>query len=133
VPLAGWTPSSRTSQNPTASSRGKRNGSSLASHHLRGCSGKIRLHICSVSMRAYKVALRSSHSPLTSNIYFPAIPTLVNVFHKPTALINLTVYDSLLHLSSWYAHKRGCTGHHVHSNASNRYVQRSCNPVLHDS
>jgi hypothetical protein len=47
----------------------------------------------------------------------------VNVFHKPTELINLTVCDLLLHLSSLYAQKRGLTGHHVHSNASNRYAQ----------
>ena len=31
------------------------------------------------------------YSPLTSGIYFPAIPTLVHVFHKSTELINLTV------------------------------------------
>ena len=31
------------------------------------------------------------YSPLTANIYFPAIPTLVNAFHKTTELINLTV------------------------------------------
>ncbi|KAF7793391.1 hypothetical protein EIP86_004503 [Pleurotus ostreatoroseus] len=30
-------------------------------------------------------------SPLTANIYFPAIPTLANAFHKPVELINLTV------------------------------------------
>nr|ANC28058.1 major facilitator superfamily [Polyporus umbellatus] len=30
-------------------------------------------------------------SPLTANIYFPAIPTIANVFHKSTELINLTV------------------------------------------
>ncbi|PPQ63778.1 hypothetical protein CVT24_004320 [Panaeolus cyanescens] len=30
-------------------------------------------------------------SPLTANIYFPAIPTLSQAFHKPTELINLTV------------------------------------------
>ncbi|KAF8898987.1 MFS general substrate transporter [Infundibulicybe gibba] len=30
-------------------------------------------------------------SPLTANIYFPAIPTLAAVFHKSTELINLTV------------------------------------------
>lgn len=30
-------------------------------------------------------------SPLTTNIYFPAIPTLSVVFHKSTELINLTV------------------------------------------
>lgn len=30
-------------------------------------------------------------SPLSSNIYFPAIPTLMKVFHKSTELINLTV------------------------------------------
>lgn len=32
-----------------------------------------------------------SISPLTANIYFPAIPTLARVFHKSTELINLTV------------------------------------------
>ncbi|KAJ7090856.1 MFS general substrate transporter [Mycena belliarum] len=30
-------------------------------------------------------------SPLSSNIYFPAIPTLASVFHKSVELINLTV------------------------------------------
>ncbi|KAF7357983.1 MFS domain-containing protein [Mycena venus] len=30
-------------------------------------------------------------SPLSSNIYFPVIPTLSEVFHKPIELINLTV------------------------------------------
>ncbi|KAJ8519675.1 hypothetical protein ONZ45_g3423 [Pleurotus djamor] len=30
-------------------------------------------------------------SPLTANIYFPAIPVIVNAFHKSTELINLTV------------------------------------------
>lgn len=33
-------------------------------------------------------------SPLTANIYFPAIPTLSNVFDKSTELINLTVNDN---------------------------------------
>ncbi|KAH7930390.1 MFS general substrate transporter [Leucogyrophana mollusca] len=30
-------------------------------------------------------------SPLTANIYFPAIPTIANAFHKSVELINLTV------------------------------------------
>lgn len=30
-------------------------------------------------------------SPLPANIYFPAIPTLVKVFHKSTELLNVTV------------------------------------------
>lgn len=30
-------------------------------------------------------------SPLTANIYFPAIPTLADAFHKSVELINLTV------------------------------------------
>lgn len=30
-------------------------------------------------------------SPLPANIYFPAIPTLVNIFHKSTELLNVTV------------------------------------------
>ncbi|KAJ7597604.1 major facilitator superfamily domain-containing protein [Mycena floridula] len=30
-------------------------------------------------------------SPLTANVYFPAIPTLVTEFHKSTELINLTI------------------------------------------
>jgi hypothetical protein len=33
----------------------------------------------------------SNPSPLTTNIYFPALPTLAAVFHKSTELINLTV------------------------------------------
>jgi hypothetical protein len=30
-------------------------------------------------------------SPLTANIYFPAIPTIASAFHKSTELINITV------------------------------------------
>ena len=33
----------------------------------------------------------NGNSPLTANIYFPVIPTLVVDFHKSTELINLTV------------------------------------------
>lgn len=40
-------------------------------------------------------------SPLTSTIYFPAIPTLVVAFHKSTELINLSVRPVLSnHLSN---------------------------------
>ena len=38
-----------------------------------------------------KTELQQRISPLTANIYFPAIPTLVDDFHKSTELINLTV------------------------------------------
>jgi len=37
------------------------------------------------------VALAGLFSPLTSNIYFPAIPTIAKAFNKSTELINLTV------------------------------------------
>jgi len=37
------------------------------------------------------VSVASFFSPLTANIYFPAIPTIANAFHKSTELINLTV------------------------------------------
>ncbi|TFK77325.1 MFS general substrate transporter [Pluteus cervinus] len=37
------------------------------------------------------IAFAGLFSPLTANIYFPAIPTLVQEFHKSTELINLTV------------------------------------------
>lgn len=34
---------------------------------------------------------RPSSSPLTANIYFPAIPTIANAFHESIEKINLTV------------------------------------------
>jgi hypothetical protein len=37
------------------------------------------------------IILRARYSPLTANIYLPAIPTLVNAFHKSIEDINLTV------------------------------------------
>ncbi|KAI9726106.1 MAG: hypothetical protein M1834_009422 [Cirrosporium novae-zelandiae] len=37
------------------------------------------------------VAVTGLFSPLPANIYFPAIPTLANIFHKSTELMNLTV------------------------------------------
>ncbi|KAI0785014.1 major facilitator superfamily domain-containing protein [Abortiporus biennis] len=40
-----------------------------------------------VSMAAFG----ATFSPLTSNIYFPAIPAMADAFHKSTELINLTV------------------------------------------
>ncbi|KAH7930389.1 MFS general substrate transporter [Leucogyrophana mollusca] len=36
-------------------------------------------------------SLAGLFSPLTANIYFPAIPTIANAFHKSVELINLTV------------------------------------------
>lgn len=33
----------------------------------------------------------NDHSPLTTNIYFPAIPTIAAAFNKSVELINLTV------------------------------------------
>ncbi|OBZ68525.1 Quinidine resistance protein 1 [Grifola frondosa] len=36
-------------------------------------------------------AFAALFSPLTANIYFPAIPTIATAFHKSTELINLTV------------------------------------------
>ncbi|KAF5313949.1 hypothetical protein D9758_018685 [Tetrapyrgos nigripes] len=37
------------------------------------------------------IAASGLFSPLTANVYFPAIPTIANAFHKSTELINLTV------------------------------------------
>ncbi|KAE9393308.1 MFS general substrate transporter [Gymnopus androsaceus JB14] len=37
------------------------------------------------------IAISGLFSPLTSNVYFPAIPTIASAFHKSTELINLTV------------------------------------------
>lgn len=39
----------------------------------------------------YKELPNYRSSPLTANIYFPAIPTLVLAFDKTTELLNLTV------------------------------------------
>jgi MFS family permease len=47
----------------------------------------------------YGVRTSSTHySPLTSNIYLPAIPTIARAFHKQIELINLTVivFSSIL-------------------------------------
>jgi hypothetical protein len=41
--------------------------------------------------RVVHLAYQCHHSPLTANIYFPAIPTIAQAFHKSTELINLTV------------------------------------------
>ena len=32
-----------------------------------------------------------THSPLTTNVYFPVIPTIADAFHQPIENINLTV------------------------------------------
>ncbi|KAF8633014.1 hypothetical protein AX15_001609 [Amanita polypyramis BW_CC] len=37
------------------------------------------------------ISLAGLFSPLTANIYFPAIPAIATAFHKPTELINLTI------------------------------------------
>ncbi|KAJ3973651.1 major facilitator superfamily domain-containing protein [Lentinula raphanica] len=37
------------------------------------------------------IAMSGLFSPLTTNVYFPAIPTIADAFHKSTELINLTV------------------------------------------
>ncbi|KIK68315.1 hypothetical protein GYMLUDRAFT_153793 [Collybiopsis luxurians FD-317 M1] len=37
------------------------------------------------------IAISGLFSPLTTNVYFPAIPTIADAFHKSTELINLTV------------------------------------------
>jgi hypothetical protein len=41
--------------------------------------------------RKYKTDSEGKTSPLPANIYFPAIPTLAQVFGKSTELINVTV------------------------------------------
>jgi hypothetical protein len=43
------------------------------------------------SLSKFIQTIHSNFSPLTANIYFPAIPTLAIAFNKPTELINLTV------------------------------------------
>jgi hypothetical protein len=46
----------------------------------------------SLSMLSYLHIPESSFSsPLTANIYFPAIPAMAVAFHKSTELINVTV------------------------------------------
>ncbi|KAF8829999.1 hypothetical protein HHX47_DHR2000014 [Lentinula edodes] len=37
------------------------------------------------------IAISGLFSPLTANVYFPAIPAIAGAFHKSTELINLTV------------------------------------------
>ncbi|KAJ4490543.1 major facilitator superfamily domain-containing protein [Lentinula aciculospora] len=37
------------------------------------------------------IAISGLFSPLTANVYFPAIPSIADAFHKSTELINLTV------------------------------------------
>lgn len=59
-------------------------------------------------------------SPLTANIYFPAIPAISKAFHKSTELINLTVHN-FLHQhdgNSW----RKTIGHDVHDFTRRRSV-----------
>jgi MFS family permease len=57
-------------------------------------SGVIREFLqvaCHVSLLVMIVLNHNLDSPLTANIYFPAIPTLSRAFGKSTELINLTV------------------------------------------
>ena len=72
--------------NPTASTQLLRSGSSSHSPGLLLCSGASFFG----SSRLY-VYSPGACSPLTANIYFPAIPTISAAFHKSTELINLTV------------------------------------------
>ena len=84
-----------------------------------------------------------SFSPLTANIYFPAIPTISSAFHKSTELINLTVtvymvvqgicaFSKLSIQMYMYILIRGCSAHvlgyPVRPLGQTAYVHR-----LHDS
>ena len=72
---------------PTVSLPTERSGSLSASHPMRRFSGESRAILVYLSRRSPKL----TNSPLTANIYFPAIPVMSRDFHKSIELINLTV------------------------------------------